>query len=80
MCYLCIEYEKQRLTSKEAFNAIGEMISIAKDMEQIKHLEELSEKILQNEVPTPKDNADLDTDWWNHTYNNGNGMGKKKDD
>lgn len=64
MCIICIEWEKQRLTSKEAFRAIGEMMT----PQTQKHLEELSEKILQKEVPLAEVNDQADQDWWNNTH------------
>lgn len=64
MCIICLEWEKQKLTSKEAFRAIGEMMT----PENQKHLEELSEKILQKEVPTTESDSQADADWWNHTH------------
>ena len=68
MCILCTEWERERLTSKEAFRAIGEMISTSKDKDQVKHLKELSEKIIQKEVPLNDTDDQADQDWWNHSY------------
>lgn len=64
MCVICVEWEKQKLTSKEAFKAIGEMMN-PKTQE---HLEELSEKILAKEVPMPDTDADADEAFWNATH------------
>lgn len=64
MCIICQEWEKQKLTSKEAFRAIGEMMT----PQTQKHLEELSEKILQKEVPTTESDSQADADWWRHTH------------
>lgn len=64
MCIICLEWEKEKLTSKEAFRAIGEMMT----PDTQKHLEELSEKILSKEVPMPETNADADEAFWNATH------------
>lgn len=68
MCILCTEWEREKITSKEAFRAIGEMLTTSKDKDQIKHLEELSEKIIQKEVPPANIDDQADQDWWNHEY------------
>lgn len=64
MCIICTEWEKQKITSKEAFRAIGEMMTPKTQ----KHLEELSEKILQKEVPEPETNKDAEEAFWNATH------------
>jgi hypothetical protein len=64
MCIICQEWEKQKLTSKEVFRAIGEMMT----PENQTHLEQLSEKILQKEVPETESNQQADEDWWNATH------------
>lgn len=68
MCYLCIEWEKQRMTSKEAFRAIGEILHTSKDKNELAHVRELSEKILSSEVPETESNPQMDEDWWNSTH------------
>lgn len=64
MCIICLEWEKQKLTNKEAFKAIGEMIN----PQNQKHLEELSEKILTKEVPMAETNVAADEEFWNATH------------
>lgn len=64
MCIICMEWEKGKMTSREAFRAIGETMS----SKTRKHLEELSEKILSKEVPAAESNAETDEDWWNATH------------
>lgn len=64
MCIICIEWEKGKMTSKEAFRAIGETMSPKTQ----KHLEELSEKIIQKEVPETETNKDIDEAFWNATH------------
>ena len=68
MCLLCVEWQKQKITAKEAYRAIGEMLTTAKDDAQVQHLTELSDKILEQEVPTTYVNPDADQAWWNSTH------------
>lgn len=64
MCIICAEWEKGKMTSKEAFRAIGETMSTSTQ----KHLEELSEKILSKEVPLTETNAEAEEAFWNATH------------
>lgn len=64
MCLICVEWEKGKMTSKEAFRAIGESMNPKTQ----KHLEDLSEKILAKEVPMPDTNEEADKDFWNSTH------------
>jgi hypothetical protein len=64
MCIICIEWKKQKLTSREAFKAISEMMN----PQTQKHLEELSEKILQKEVPEVETNTEVEEAFWNETH------------
>jgi len=52
MCVVCTDWNKGKMTDKEAFNALGEMINSAdikgKDLE---HYLEVSDKILDKEFP-----------------------------
>lgn len=63
MCMLCVEWEKQKITSKEAFGAINEMLSASKDKEQVKHLSDLSERIISAEVPDVPVDEELEKSW-----------------
>jgi hypothetical protein len=63
MCQLCVEWEKQRLTAREALSAIGEMINTAKTEEQVDHLFELSDRIMDTEVPFDEQDKDADSLW-----------------
>ena len=67
MCMLCVEWEKQKMTGKEAFRAIGEML-IGADKEKTKHLMALSDKVLQKEVPMSETNPELDKNWTDNYY------------
>lgn len=68
MCIICTEWQKQKLTSKEAFRAIGEILHTSKDESQVEHLRDLSEKILQSEVPETQSNQEADEAWWKYTH------------
>ena len=68
MCMLCVEWEKQKITSKEAFGAISEMISTTKDKNQVEHLKVLSERIISAEVPETKADEELEKNWSDETY------------
>jgi hypothetical protein len=52
MCIICIEWEKERMTSREAMRAMGESITSKTDPETLEHLQELSDRILKKEIPT----------------------------
>ena len=51
MCYLCTEYEKGKLTDKEAMKALGEMLVTEEDQDKKEHLFEVANKILDKENP-----------------------------
>lgn len=50
MCLLCVEYEKGKMTNQEALNNIGEMLD-GKSEDEMRHLFELAEKIVDKEMP-----------------------------
>lgn len=63
MCIICTDWEKGKMTSKEAMGAIGEVIGNA-DLEKTGHLVKLSERIMNKEFPEPTaQNAELDEEW-----------------
>lgn len=64
MCVICEKWKKGKITSQEAFQAIGESMNSKTQ----KHLEDLSEKILAKEVPMPDTNKEADRDFWNSTH------------
>jgi len=66
MCIICTEWQKGKLTAKEAFGAIGE--TLRADPKQAEHLTELSEKIMDKEVPMSERNEQADADFWNSTH------------
>jgi hypothetical protein len=46
-----VEYEKGKLTSKEALANIGEMITSDKSEKEVEHFVDLANKILDKEFP-----------------------------
>jgi hypothetical protein len=63
MCIVCRDWQLGRLTSKEALRNLGEMIFASEDKEEQAHLWEISEKILDNEVPISDTDEELDKNW-----------------
>jgi hypothetical protein len=62
MCIICKDWEKGKMTNREALRAIGEVGM--SDPSQVAHLLELSDKIISKEVPDPSNsNAELDEEW-----------------
>ncbi len=59
MCILCVEWEKNKMTSQEVYKAIGEMINTSKDKAQAAHLQELSDKIMEKELPLTEADEEL---------------------
>lgn len=64
MCIICIELAKGKMTSKEAFKAMGEIIN----PENQEHLEEVADNLLNQEVPMPEVNEEADEAFWNLTH------------
>jgi len=59
MCIVCTEWEKGKLTNKEALRALGEMGN-----EDPSHIIEVASKIMDKEVPAGTDqDADMDAEW-----------------
>jgi hypothetical protein len=50
-CIICIEFEKGKLTAKEALANLGEMISEKSTEDEVKHYFEAANKIVDKEVP-----------------------------
>jgi hypothetical protein len=61
MCIVCLEWEKGKLTSREALRNLGEMI--AADSKDTEHYLKVSEKILDKEVPMGDTDDELDQKW-----------------
>lgn len=72
MCKVCDQYKEGKIDGKEALKRMSSAIVTELNMEHkgniAKHLLELSEIILNKEVPQGEFNEDLERDWWNHTH------------
>jgi hypothetical protein len=64
MCTLCQEWQKGNITNKEAFRALGEMLETATDELQKEHLWDLSERILDKDIPTTAPDEQTEEEWW----------------
>jgi hypothetical protein len=62
MCQICVDWEKGKMTSKEALRAAGE-IMYGTNEKNAQHAAEVVEKIMAKEVPQSSSNADLDEEW-----------------
>ncbi len=58
MCLICVEFQKQRMTSGEARRALGEMVHQLDD----DHVEEVEEMIAEAEADADADALDRDVD------------------
>lgn len=67
MCIVCRDWQAGKLTSKEALGALGELINSSKK-EDKEHYFEVSEKILDKEVPVTEDDSELDKSWYEETH------------
>ena len=65
MCWICEAWRKRQLTSKEALQALGELIK--KDKNQSKHCLKVSEEILDREVPLSDTDEEMDKLWYDET-------------
>lgn len=50
ICIVCLDWQKGKITSKEAYRNIGEIFSSTKNKETKAHLLDLSEIILEKEL------------------------------
>jgi hypothetical protein len=63
MCIICLDWEKGKMTSKEAMAAIKEVIGNA-DLNKTEHLVRLAEKIIDKDVsPGTAQDSELDAEW-----------------
>ena len=60
ICIVCKDWQKGKLTAKEALKNLGEMINSEDDSS---HYYEVVEKILDEEVPMSEKNEELDKKW-----------------
>lgn len=66
MCLICVEWNAGRLTNKDAFRNLGESLRAATDQDeydQVDHLLELSNKIMDKEVPFEETDSEVDSLW-----------------
>lgn len=68
MCLVCVEWQAGKLTAKEAYRNIGEMVNAEDDEEKREHLFELSNRLLDAEVPFDETDKDVDGMWWDKTH------------
>lgn len=67
MCLICQEWEREKLTAKEAMRNIGEALMGAKEEEK-QHLIDLSGRIIDKEVPSVVTEPEKDLDWWDENF------------
>jgi hypothetical protein len=68
MCRICVEWEKGKLTTKEAFKNLGEALNASDSQDERNHLFELSNKLLDKEVPMAESDQEMDSAWHKETY------------
>lgn len=68
MCVVCKDWEKGKLTNKEALDAIGELASTSDDKIQTEHYLDVADKIMDKEVPLADADAELDRSWHEENY------------
>lgn len=66
MCIICTEWEKGKLTDKEAMATVGEMI--AKSDDEAQHYFDLANKIVDKSVPPDTIDEEMDESWWRETH------------
>jgi len=64
MCTICKHWQEGKLTDREAFRAIGELLD-TKDEKMRRHLFDLSDRILEKGDPLPEWDEEVDGQWWN---------------
>ena len=65
---VCVEWEKGKLSNKEALKVLGEVIKTNKDDKKAKHYFDVVDKILDKEVPLSDTNEELDQKWHEETH------------
>ena len=58
MCLLCVQWEKEKMTSKETLSALGEMLDTEEDEKKREHLYDLADRVINKEVPYSDLNSD----------------------
>lgn len=67
MCKICSDWEKGKLTAKDAMRNIGEVISSA-SKKDAKHLMDLSDRILDKDIPLKETDPVQDENWWKENH------------
>jgi RNase H-fold protein (predicted Holliday junction resolvase) len=67
-CIICREWENERLTTKEAYRALGEQIGTAKTAEEKQHYMDLSDRILKKDLKEEDLDPGLDANWWSENH------------
>lgn len=68
MCNICDDFKNKKITSKQAFERITKALEDQSDSEKIGHLVSLSDTIIDNEVPMPESNEELDKKWHDENH------------
>lgn len=71
MCKICKEWKAGKLTDQLAYKKIAEALNKSKDSEEIAHLTNLSDIILDELLPVGNSNPEADEAWWKATHKNG---------
>lgn len=64
MCKICDAWNGKKITTKEAFSLIKEEMKDKSDKKETRHLIELSDRILDAEVPFNDLDNEVDQNWW----------------
>lgn len=62
MCKICDDFKAKKITSKEAFEQIGDALRSA-GSKTTRHLMDLSDTILDEDVPMTEKDEDLERKW-----------------
>lgn len=68
MCIICVEWQKGNITSKEAMRNIGEALLVADSQEAREHFYEVTDMILDKELPSSEVDEEIDERWWKETH------------
>lgn len=71
MCQICDDWESGQLSSKAAFQQLGQAIKLAKTPDQRNHFMAACGKIVEKEVPEPKVDEVEDRRFWEDTHRGG---------
>ena len=66
MCLICVQWNAGRLTNKEALRNLGEALTAATSNDEygnVEHLLDLSNRIIDREVPFEEIDSEVDSLW-----------------